>query len=63
MILPWKRIMSIGAQVRYKDSVKLKMDGKLAPGRGGKVRGDVAENGMNDLALGSNRDAGMRFSC
>ncbi len=55
--------MSIGAQVRYKDSVKLKMDGKLAPGRGGKVRGDVAENGMNDLALGSNRDAGMRFSC
>lgn len=61
--LPWTRMISMGAAVRIRAEPKPRKDRQCVVGRGGKLRGDVAENGIKDLRLGRSRDEGIRLSC
>lgn len=61
--LPWARMINKGDAVRIRAELKPRMDCQCVEGRGGKLRGDVAENGIKDLRLGRRRDEGIRLSC
>ncbi len=63
LILPCANISSIGPMVRSNAEPQCTIELIFKDGGGGTLRGDEAENGINDARLGSRREDGIRFSC
>ena len=61
--LPCARIMRRGAAVFKSPVPKPRTDVIFHNSGGGRISGEVGENGINDPKLGRNLEDGMRFSC